>query len=1293
MSPVENLPPLRDANALVSAMSKVARALAEDLVERSRDPRVEPSLNASWEREKEDGHTGEPFDLWRRAFCDQVSASWVLATVFVRTLEDRGFLPHRLAGPGAADQLASFRRQFRFLSERDYLLQIFDALAEPPPSWPRERPSSQWVGAQVFGRDAAPLWRLSPSSEALATLLDTLRAQDGDQLRFTFGRPEGVEHDGSTTRFLGDLYQDLNEAVRKRYALLQTPDFVENFILDQTLSPAMKERGIGVTLIDPACGSGHFLLGAFDRLFEARRRKSPGSDRAELAKQALSQVFGVDLNPYAAAIARFRLVVSYLDKAGVSSLDAFPPDLNVNVFVGDALLSGQETQTEFGEVTNDALFGRVRRFSLLDQATHELLRDSRFDVVVGNPPYITEKDAAKRELIRRNYTAAAGKYALSAPFVERLFQLANDGGWSGQITANSFMKREFGKALIQEVLPKLDLSKIIDTSGAYIPGHGTPTVLLFGRNREPVGTEAQIVRGTRGEPSTPDDPAQGQVWSSIAAHHDDEAYEDPFISVGRIDRETLKQHPWSIGGGGAAELKELLESKTDRRLANIATDIGFDSILGEEETYAGPRHWLSHVAESEQTRTLVSGDLVRDWVIATGDDVLFPYSSGLMAQLREMSKPHLWRFRTGLARRQQFGKTTLEAGLEWFEYRSFYKSKRSTPLAITFAFVATHNHFVLDRGGKVFKQSAPIIKLPAGATEEEHLALLGYLNSSVTAFLGRQILYPKGGDQLGDGGRLSRTPWEDRLEWAGTPLQALPVPDDLGTIKELATHLDRKSTEAADLTGLSALQKALKTVTTGTELASALSQIHDSFTHLRHQLVAAQEELDWRVYQLFGFSSVVDDDFDIDSPGYEANARAVEVLLAQTDSTTWFERHKRDPIVEPGLLNLSPKVAALLTARLAAIDASKELQLFEAPEHKRRWEPFDWNAAVADACRSFLLDALEAHLDSHRLDPRPLTARELAHALSSDAKLLAVAEVLHGSPTFDLETLVGELMTAESVPSATSQTYTDAGMEKRRLWETCWDLQRQEDAGKTVQIDVPPKYARTDYQNNSVVWRHRGKLDVPKERFIAYPTATAAPGAKGKAASVFGWAGWTHLEQLQAAIALWQDEWEEHGGKLLPRASREDANAERQAEDSQAREKLMPLLQTLVDLLPWVRQWHNGDGETAEQFELYVREECRKVGVSAEEAHEWRAPVAARGVRAARAPRAARTSRAQAVSEAQVLEAVTQMAAEGMETVEVRVLAERLGVPAARLKEVVDSLVVGGGLVEVGKRPRVVGLG
>ncbi len=128
------------------------------------------------------------------------------------------------------------------------------------------------------------------------------------------------------------------------------------------------------------------------------------------------------------------------------------------------------------------------------------------------------------------------------------------------------MKREFGKKLIEEWLPQVDLTHVIDTSGAYIPGHGTPTVILFGRNRKPVADTIRTVMGIRGEPSTPDDPSQGLVWSAIVQQIDQPGSQSEFVSVGDSQRELFHKHPWSIGGGGAAELKEQLEDSCDTTL-------------------------------------------------------------------------------------------------------------------------------------------------------------------------------------------------------------------------------------------------------------------------------------------------------------------------------------------------------------------------------------------------------------------------------------------------------------------------------------------------------------------------------------------------------------------------------------------------------------------------------------------------------------------------------------------------------------------------------------------------------
>ena len=104
------------------------------------------------------------------------------------------------------------------------------------------------------------------------------------------------------------------------------------------------------------------------------------------------------------------------------------------------------------------------------------------------------------------------------------------------ITANSFMKREFGKKLIEEFFPRMDLTHVIDLPGAYIPGHGTPTVILFGRHRAPVSPEVRAVLGIQGEPGTPEKPAQGNVWRSIVEHLDNSGAQNEFVSVTNVPR-------------------------------------------------------------------------------------------------------------------------------------------------------------------------------------------------------------------------------------------------------------------------------------------------------------------------------------------------------------------------------------------------------------------------------------------------------------------------------------------------------------------------------------------------------------------------------------------------------------------------------------------------------------------------------------------------------------------------------------------------------------------------------------
>src|SRR5262249_5850938 len=143
---------------------------------------------------------------------------------------------------------------------REYLLAVFRECARLP-------------GArEVLGAKNNPVYRLGPSVPVAAEVLGLVRERTADRsLVWRFA--------GDGTRVLGELYQGLSAGVRERHALLQTPDFVEEFILERTLGPAVHEFGLNeVRLIDPTCGSGHFLLGAFERLREAHQKAEPAGD-------------------------------------------------------------------------------------------------------------------------------------------------------------------------------------------------------------------------------------------------------------------------------------------------------------------------------------------------------------------------------------------------------------------------------------------------------------------------------------------------------------------------------------------------------------------------------------------------------------------------------------------------------------------------------------------------------------------------------------------------------------------------------------------------------------------------------------------------------------------------------------------------------------------------------------------------------------------------------------------------------------------------------------------------------
>jgi hypothetical protein len=1126
-----------DRAALLSDLQAMVVLLQDDLrAHADATPAIAHRLAYDYRAAVAAGRTAMALTDWREDELTQGAVSWVLACVFVRFCEDNGLVDDALlSGPQARRDAALGRRTLFFeehpsLSDREYLKWCFEKVSRYPavaPLFDARHTTLDWLVPSVDGAAALrELWvRLDPTTGVVA---------------------HDFTHAGYDTRFLGDLYQELSETAKKRYALLQTPDFVESFILDHTLEPALDEFGLAETrLIDPTSGSGHFVISAFVRLFARWQAAEPATAAPVLAQRALDAVFGVDLNPFATAIARFRLVVAALRACGIQRL-ADAPAFRLNLATGDSLLHGPERGRLAGMERLRAGIAHV--YETEDAPALARILGQPYQVVVGNPPYITPKDPALNDAYRSRYTCCHREYALTVPFMERFFELARPAegdmrmaGFVGQITGNSFMRREFGAPLVERCLPTYDVTALIDTSGVYLPGHGTPTALLFGRARSPITSTVRVVDGLRGEPSTPDDPRHGVVWLDILRHADWPGTEGTYVRSSDVDRAELSKHPLSIGAGRL--LRRRLE-KGIQRIKELDADLGYSGQTNLDDVLLRDAcSWRRVGVAAEHVIAVAVGDVVRDWAIGTIPIVWFPYkpAEGLLSE-EELgpSLNALWPWRTNGWARRTFNKVSYrQDGRTFFEWHQMALRRLRPLMSITWGEVATHNHFVLDRGGKVFKQTAPVIKLPAAATENDHLRLLGVLNSSTACFWLKQVCQPKGGDHVGtEGARLSKSPWEDRYAINASNVENLPLP--LSQPLDLAKRLDAVARERTALLGHSLTD----------DLASHVRDLARRDEELFAEMVGVQEELDWQV--LRSFNLVRDDVGPVgDSPPLALGERAFEIVLARhvrdgETETAWFARHDSTAITELPA-HWPAEYAARVERRIACIADDPDVGLIERPEHKRRWSgqpPFAQR--LDERLRMLVLDRLEVH-DLWR-DPQLRTVAELADIVRRHGQLADACALIARDPDADVGQVVEGLVLAEAVPFLAAWRYTEAGLRKRASWERTWELQRAEDRGEVLgTIPVPPRYAKSDFRAGAS-WRLRGRLDVPKERFVLVPGAERGAGGS----PVVGWAGWNAGQRARALAA-----------RVL----------ELQMQDNAAAERLTPLLAGVLELLPWVRQW------------------------------------------------------------------------------------------------------------------------
>ena len=352
-------------------------------------------------------------------------------------------------------------------------------------------------------------------------------------------------------------------------------------------------------------------------------------------------------------------------------------------------------------------------------------------------------------------------------------------------------------------------------------------------------------------------------------------------------------------------------------------------------------------------------------------------------------------------------------------------------------------------------------------------------------------------------------------------------------------------------------------------------------------MISEQEELDWDVYRRYGLL--------VRRRGREVARRrfrgTAEPRRAGVRDRPRPQGRRRarprprgSPATAPPRSPSSPRTgppttAAVVEARIALIEKRRDLALIERPECKRRWShravgeaAGTWRCGTGCSTGSKRAASGSPPTTTATTSPSctpcgPLPTRSAATRTSCPSPRSGPSDAL-GRPDADLAEVVGALVDDEHVPFLAAYRYKPAGLAKRAEWEHTWALQRREDAvaarlgyddvthpevrraikDEIGDVPVPPKYAPGDFARGSY-WSQRGKLDVPKERFISYPAASR----DGDGSLLLGWAGWDHREQAQALAVL---------------------VSQRRGEDGWPVERVTPLLAGLAEVLPWVRQWH-----------------------------------------------------------------------------------------------------------------------
>ncbi len=456
-------------------------------------------------------------------------------------------------------------------------------------------------------------------NEALQDVIEGLNHSNDNSYRYDFSIIESDVLGNIYEQYLGNILKSTpkrakleeSKTHRKEQGIYYTPSYIVDYIVKNTLGEYIKthtpEEIRNVRIVDPACGSGSFLIRAYKELENYWKQNSDFaqttldseefySKKVEILK---NNIFGVDLDPKAVEIAQLNLLLQ------ISERKQKLPILQNNIKVGNSLIDDPSI--------SDRAFKWEEEFP-------EKMKEGGFDIVIGNPPYLNiETIPQNQKNFLKRFECFAGKSDLLYYFYNKSISLLKKEGVLGFISSRYFLEATYARNLRKYILNNCVILKIIDLSSLPVfeeVGIHTVVLILKKMQNRNQGFTSKI--------------RYKEVTSKVQLDFED----NNFIQITQSD---LDEKGWILGSSNDMKILEIMNSRKTTTLGDISI-IEQGQKTGFNEAFTVTENIIKYYKmENEFLRKLVKNSFIEPYFIADKGLYLI-YASD---ELNPENSPHI----------------------------------------------------------------------------------------------------------------------------------------------------------------------------------------------------------------------------------------------------------------------------------------------------------------------------------------------------------------------------------------------------------------------------------------------------------------------------------------------------------------------------------------------------------------------------------------------------------------------------------------------------------------------------